>query len=128
VIIINPLSQLIQSGDWKGEKHVPVIHCPEKVKLDTAFEIKVSIGDAVPHPNTFEHHIVWIKVFFQPEGSKFPTEVASFRFSAHGEGETFTDPVGLTQIKIKKSGTVYAMAYCNIHGLWENSTQISLEE
>ncbi len=127
MIIINPLSQLIQSGDWKGEKHVPVIHCPEKVKPDAPFEIKVSIGDAVPHPNTFEHHIVWIKVFFQPEGSKFPAEVASFRFSAHGEGETFTDPVGLTQMKVKKSGTVYAMAYCNIHGLWENSKQISLE-
>lgn len=127
MIVINPLSQLIQSGDWKGEKHVPVIHCPEKVKPDTPFEIKVSIGDAVPHPNTFEHHIVWIKVFFQPEGSKFPTEVTSFRFSAHGEGETVTDPIGLTQIKIKKSGTVYAMAYCNIHGLWENSVQISLE-
>jgi len=127
VIIINPLSQLIQSGDWKGEKHVPVIHCPDKVKPDTSFEIKVSIGDAVPHPNTFEHHIVWIKVFFQPEGSKFPAEVASFRFSAHGEGETFTDPVGLTQIKVKKSGSIYAMAYCNIHGLWENSRQIGLE-
>ena len=25
---------LIQTGDWKGEKHVPIIHCPEKVKAE----------------------------------------------------------------------------------------------
>jgi superoxide reductase len=125
---MNPLSQLIQSGDWNSEKHVPVIHCTDSVKSDTPFEIKVSIGDAVPHPNTFEHHIAWIKVFFQPEGSKFPAEIAHFNFSAHGEGETFTNPVGLTQLKLKKSGNVFAIAYCNIHGLWENSRTISLEE
>lgn len=123
---MNTLGQLLQSGDWKGEKHVPVIHCPDQVKADTAFEIKVSIGDAIPHPNTFEHHIVWIKVFFQPEGSKFPAEIAHFTFSAHGEGETFTDPVGLAQIKVKKSGILYAMSYCNIHGLWENNKAVSL--
>ena len=121
------LSQSVQSGDWKGEKHVPVIHCPNKVKPDIPFEIKVSIGDSVPHPNTFEHHILWIKVFFQPEGSKFPVEADDFNFSAHGEGEIFTNPTGVTNIKIKKPGNLYAMAYCNIHGLWESSKQISLE-
>ena len=26
------IGNLYQSGDWKGEKHVPVIHAPEKVK------------------------------------------------------------------------------------------------
>jgi len=26
------IGETIQSGDWKGEKHVPVIHAPEKVK------------------------------------------------------------------------------------------------
>jgi len=124
---MSTLDQLLQSGDWKGEKHVPVIHSPEKVKIGEPFDLKVSIGDAIPHPNTFEHHIVWIKVFFQPEGSKFPAEVASFHFSAHGEGETFTDPVGATRIKVQKSGTLYALSYCNIHGLWQSSKEIKAE-
>ena len=26
------VADTIQSGDWKGEKHVPVIEAPEKVK------------------------------------------------------------------------------------------------
>lgn len=25
------LGQLLQSGDWKGEKHVPIIHIPQNI-------------------------------------------------------------------------------------------------
>ena len=28
------IGELIQSGDWKGEKHVPVIEAPASVKAD----------------------------------------------------------------------------------------------
>ncbi|MGI6704701.1 MAG: class II SORL domain-containing protein [Clostridia bacterium] len=122
------LTGLVQTGDWKGEKHVPVIHCADKVKADTVVDIKVSIGDAIAHPNTFEHHIKWIKVFYHPEGGKFPVEVADFNFTAHGEGDAFTSPVGLTQIKVEKSGTIIAISYCNIHGLWESSAPITVED
>lgn len=27
------LGTFLQSGDWKGEKHVPVIHAPENAKI-----------------------------------------------------------------------------------------------
>ncbi|KXZ39679.1 superoxide reductase [Alkalithermobacter thermoalcaliphilus JW-YL-7 = DSM 7308] len=121
------LKNLLQSGDWKGEKHVPVIHAPEKVKLNESFDLKVSIGDEIKHPNTFEHHISWIKVFFHPEGEKFPIELASFNFSSHGESSIFTEPVGLSNVVLSKSGTIYALSYCNIHGLWENSKDIVVE-
>ena len=117
----------LQSGDWKGEKHVPVIHAPEKVAAGEKFELKISIGDAIGHPNTLEHYIGWFKVFFHAEGAKFPVELATFNFSAHGEGENFTDPVGCTSVKLSKSGTIYAISYCNIHGVWENSQEIVVE-
>ena len=119
--------EFFQSGDWKGEKHVPVIHAPEKVKAGEAFDLKVSIGDAIGHPNTMEHYIAWFKVFFHPEGAKFPIEIANFNFTAHGEGDNFTEPVGLTSAKLDKSGTLYAISYCNIHGVWENSQKITVE-
>ena len=51
------LGQFLQTGDWKGEKHVPVIHAPEKVKAGVCFDLKISIGDEIKHPNTLEHHI-----------------------------------------------------------------------
>lgn len=121
------LGQFLQTGDWKGEKHVPVIHTPDKVQAGEKFELKVSIGDAIGHPNTLEHYIAWFKVFFHPEGAKFPVEIASFNFAAHGEGESFTEPVGATTVKLNKSGTFHAVSYCNIHGLWENTKEITVE-
>lgn len=124
---MNGLGQFLQTGDWKGEKHVPVIHAPEKVAKGESFEVKISIGDAIGHPNTLEHYIAWFKLFFHPTGAKFPIELATFNFSAHGEGENFTEPVGATTVKLSKSGTFYALSYCNIHGLWENSKEITVE-
>lgn len=115
------LMETVQSGDWKAEKHVPVLHVENKEGL---LHIKVMVGEEIEHPNTLEHHIGWIKVFFQPEGSKFPIEVGSYNFSAHGEGELFTKPEVSVIVKSDKKGTVYALSYCNIHGLWENSLEI----
>ena len=31
-----------------------------------------------------------------------------------------------TSLKINKPGTLYALALCNIHGLWENSKEIGV--
>ena len=59
------LSKRIQKADWKKEKHVPVIECPDQVKADEFFEVKASLGKEIAHPNTTEHHIRWISVYFQ---------------------------------------------------------------
>ena len=115
------LTETVQSGDQKAEKHVPVIHIDKK---DDGFKICAIVGEEIEHPNTFEHHIAWIKVFFKPEGEKFPIEVGSYEFNAHGEGELFTLPCVETAVKTDKGGEVYALSYCNIHGLWENSEEI----
>ena len=122
------IGDLYQSGDWQGEKHVPVIHAPESVKRAEVIDIKVLIGEAIPHPNTFEHYISWIKVYFQPEGSKFPIEVANVNFTSHGESGTYTDYSASLKFKVEKSGTIYATSYCNIHGLWENSQELVVTE
>jgi superoxide reductase len=31
-------------------------------------------------------------------------------------------------VKLNKCGTIYAVSYCNIHGLWENSKKIRVKE
>lgn len=48
---------LFKEADWKKEKHVPVIESPDKVKKGEFFEVKVSLGKEIAHPNTTEHHI-----------------------------------------------------------------------
>lgn len=121
------LGKTYQSGDWKGEKHVPVIHAPETAKVGELIDVKVNIGEEIGHPNTFEHYIAWMKLYFQPEGGKFPIEIATFDFAAHGESELFTEPIASVSFKAEKSGTLFAASYCNIHGVWENSKELEVK-
>ncbi len=127
------LGDRLQEADWKKEKHVPVIECPDEVKADEFFEVKVGLGKAIAHPNTTEHHIRWIQLFFHPEGEKFTYQVANFQFTAHGESiagpdtsSIYTHHQVLTWMKTGKSGTLYAMSYCNIHGLWQSAKEITV--
>lgn len=127
------LSEGIQSADWRKEKHVPVIECPDQVKASEVFEVTVGLGKEVAHPNTTEHHISWVSLYFHPEGEPFTHQVGNFEFSAHGEavagpnqGPVFTHHQVTTSLSVSKSGTLHALALCNIHGLWESSQEISV--
>jgi superoxide reductase len=128
------LSERIQRADWKKEKHVPVIEAPAAAKAGDLVEVKVSLGKEIAHPNTTEHHISWITLYFQPEGDKFTHEVGHFEFSAHGEavagpnqGPVYVHHGVTAWVKLSKSGTLHALALCNIHGLWESSQEIKIE-
>lgn len=127
------LGQYIQQADWKKEKHVPAIEAPAKAKAGEAFGVKVSLGKEIAHPNTTEHHIAWIQVYFKPDGDKFNYQLANNEFSAHGasaqganEGPVYTEPSVIATCKLKTSGTIYALGFCNIHGLWESSKQVTV--
>jgi superoxide reductase len=127
------LGDYFQEADWKKEKHAPVIECPDQVKAGEVFEVRVSIGKEIPHPNTTEHHIRWIQVFFQPHGGKFTYHLGNFEFCAHGEstdgpntGPVYTDPQALAALKVDQPGVIYAASFCNIHGLWESFKEIKL--
>jgi superoxide reductase len=127
------IGERIQQADWKKEKHVPVIESPAEVKAGEVFEVKVSVGKEIGHPNTTEHHISWITLYFQAEGAKFPYQVGHYEFSAHGEsvegpnqGPVFTHHAVSAALKVTKPGTLYAVALCNIHGLWENNLEIRI--
>ncbi len=82
---MSKLSEHIKSADWKTEKHVPVIEAPDTVKADETFEVRLSLGKEIAHPNTTEHHIRWITLYYYPEGEGAPFEVGHFEFNAHGE-------------------------------------------
>ncbi|MEM7817099.1 MAG: desulfoferrodoxin family protein [Candidatus Aenigmatarchaeota archaeon] len=124
------ISNIIQSADWSKEKHVPVIEVKSKTDL---IEIEVSVGKQIPHPNTTEHHIRFIEVYFLADGEKFAYQLGRFEFGAHQESTQgpntstiFTEPKVNLFFKTSKSGTIFALAYCNIHGLWENQLKLEL--
>lgn len=46
--------------------------------------MKVTLGKEIAHPNTTEHHIRWISIYFHPEGAKYPAHIGHFEFGARG--------------------------------------------
>jgi len=127
------MKDLYQAADWKKEKHVPVIEAPATVKKGETVQIAVSVGKEIAHPNTTPHHIRWIEVYFQPEGAKFPFQVARCDFAAHGESPdgpdtstVYANPSVVCSFKTERPGTIMASSYCNIHGLWESSQTLTL--
>lgn len=127
--------ELFQAADWKTEKHVQVVDCPDQVKAGDFFPVKVTLGKEIAHPNTTEHHIRWIYVYFQPEGEKFPYQIGHFEFSAHGESaqgpdksSIYTHHEASVSMKTGKPGVIYAAALCNIHGLWQSQKEIKISK
>lgn len=128
------IGEAIKSGDFKGEKHVPVIEAPEKVKAGELFQVQLSVGKEIPHPNKMEHHICWIQLYYKAADGAFLVELVNLQFGAHGAvaditapGVAYSEPAGTASVKLAKSGTLIALSYCNIHGLWESSKEITVE-
>ena len=117
------ISALVKSADWKAEKHVPVITVQGAVAPGEPLEVEVAVGKEIPHPNTVEHHIAWIALYYTAEGSQLPVELARAEFAAHGP-EVLTAPILKAIVRLPKPGTLQAVAYCNLHGLWESEERV----
>jgi len=110
-----------------------VIEGPDKIKKGESLSINVSVGKQIAHPNTTEHHIRWIEVYFLAAGEKFPYQVARFEFNVHGESTQgvnsstiYSEPKIVTSFKTEKNGLIMAIAYCNIHGIWKSEKEIKV--
>jgi superoxide reductase len=103
----------------KVESHTPKIEAPGTVKADQPFEVKVTVG---PHPNTVEHSIRRIEVYFYEEGRPFNPVLLGVTNLA----PVYADPAIKLTMKVKKSGTIHAVEYCNLHGLWEGKKEIKV--
>lgn len=129
---MSEFSSTIQNADWKVEKHAPVIEAPESVKAGEVFTVSAGLGKAIAHPNTPQHYIGWISLYFLPDGAKLPIQVAHAEFKAHGDsttdqpGPALTNPNMTASLKLAKSGVLQAVAYCNIHGVWQSSRAIQV--
>ncbi|MGA1847136.1 class II SORL domain-containing protein [Deferribacter abyssi] len=124
------IGELVKSADFKSEKHVPVIELPEKIEAGKDFVVNVSVGKEIAHPNTTEHYIGWIALYFKPESGNV-YNLGRAEFTAHGEstkganqGPAYTEPSAIFKVKLNEPGKIIAVSYCNIHGLWESEVEI----
>jgi superoxide reductase len=123
------LSEFVKTADWKNEKHVPVIICADTVSAGTPLEVTVTVGKEIAHPNTMGHHIAWIALHFVPAGMQRSIVLGRCEFSAHGatadeNGIAFTDSTFSLRVRLATAGTLYATAYCNLHGLWASEKEL----
>ena len=115
------VGEFVKSGDFKGEKHVPVVVVPVEVKKGEPFEVEVSVGKEIKHPNTMEHHIEWIDLYVKVENKPI-VHLGRFEFEP-----VFTDPIIKTQIKLEQNAKLIVVSYCNLHGLWEGSIEVEVK-
>jgi len=127
------MSSIFKTADWKTEKHVPAIEIIGEAKRGKPITVRVSVGKEIPHPNTTEHHIRWIRLIFWPEGSAFPCDIGFVEFNAHGESTQgpntsgiYTEPIATFTFRTEKPGKLIAFSYCNIHGLWSSEKKLRL--
>jgi superoxide reductase len=107
-------ADIVKSKNDEGkEKHVPIIEI-NKSSGGTDV-VTVIVGKEVAHPNTIEHHIAYLQVY----GHKVDGQVVLLAKADFGP--SYTSPKITFEISLAEIETVYAVSYCNIHGLWKNS-------
>jgi len=118
--IINTFDAAAGEALGKRESHTPRIEAPKVVAADEPFELKVSVQN---HPNKVEHSIRWIEVYFREDGRAFnPTTLARVEFTP-----VSSEPEAKLKVRLSKSGSIMALEYCNVHGLWSAIEYIKVE-
>ena len=111
--------EILKDKEAEGkEKHVPVIEIDKGRGREGVDIVRVVVGKDVPHPNTVEHHIEWIELY----GVKKDGQVVNIGRAAFAP--TYTNPNVRFQVPVGEFKSFCALAYCNIHGVWENCIEI----
>lgn len=104
----------------KRENHTPRIEAPGEVKAGETFKLRIYIQG---HPNTVQHSFRWIELYFYEEGRDFnPVFVARAELTPE-----IAEQEATFRVKLNKNGVIHAIAYCNLHGVWENKQQIAVK-
>ena len=113
-------SEIINTADSEGkEKHVPIIII-DKGHREKRDIVRVVVGHEVAHPNTETHHIAWIELYGIKKDNN---QVINLGRAAWAP--VYSNPNVRFQInQIGDFKSFYALAYCNIHGLWGNSLEL----
>ncbi len=111
-------SLLKNAGSEGKEKHVPVIEVGRGKGEGGADIVRVVVGKETPHPNTVEHHIDWVEMF----GVRQDGQVVNLGRAVFAP--VYTSPNVGFQVTVAEFKAFCALAYCNIHGVWENCLEV----
>ncbi len=110
---------LLKGAEAEGkEKHVPVIEIGKGRGRENVDVVRVVVGKDVSHPNTMEHHIAWIELY----GVKKEGQLVCLGRAAFAAG--YANPNAMFQVPVGDFKVFCAIAYCNIHGVWQNCIEV----
>ena len=100
------------------KKHLPVMSAPDSVKAGECFQVDVAVGELLAHPNEDGHFIEFIElyaddIFLARLDLTAVTTCPRARFSLALAGEV---------------NRLRAFARCNVHGVWEGTASITVQE
>ena len=112
-------SEIVKAEKDEGkEKHVPHIEIDKGHKMAMDI-VRVVVGHEVPHPNTVEHHIAWIELYGVKKNNDQVIHLGRAAWAP-----VYSNPNVRFQVnQIEDFKSFYALAYCNIHGIWANSLE-----
>ncbi len=102
------------------KKHTPVITAPEKVKAGDLFDVKVETGVYMKHPNEYGHYFGWIELYLDD------TLVSRADLQPVLSSPSVTLKISATHSHEGKR-KLRALAFCNLHGIWEGEKEIEVE-
>ena len=110
------INKMKEGNDFE-KKHTPLIVCPDVVKADEYFEVKIST--AISHPMEEGHFIQWIELFM---GDIYLARV---------DFTQFMKPEVKLIVKAPSKGhegfVLKALMRCNLHGVWEYEKEVKIE-
>ena len=110
--------EILKSKEAEGkEKHVPVIEVDKRAGKEVEI-VRVIVGKEVPHPNTVDHHIAWVELYGARKGGQ-TVDLGRVSFAP-----TYTNPNVGFQVPVREFKAFCALAYCNIHGVWQNCIEV----
>jgi superoxide reductase len=104
--------------DEGKEKHVP------RITLDKGHKegmdiVRIVVGHEAAHPNTVEHHIAWIELYGVRKDNDQVINIGRAAWAP-----VYSNPNVRFQInQIEQFKSFFALAYCNVHGVWANSLE-----
>ncbi len=98
------------------KKHVPVINAPDAVQQGECFEVEVTVGELLAHPNERGHYIHFVELYADE------TYLGRADFTPVTTCPTATFCVRLEHIHRQ----LRAFEFCNLHGVWEGDKALKV--
>jgi superoxide reductase len=107
------------AGAEGKEKHVPFIEVGKGKGEAGADVVHIVVGKEVPHPNTVEHHIVWVQLFGVKKDTGQVIDLGRCDF-----GPGYTSPNVRFQVPVSQFKAFCAVSYCHVHGVLDNCLEL----